>query len=373
MRASFKSRKRGCRLRQAVVAALVIGAALWAAGVCRGQCVGGVCPPQPGWQSAPPAPSTVGAPVSGQVRSGVCRVVNEHQGGASLGTGTLVNAEGGVGYVLTCEHLFSDGVGRVSVRFANSAQRPAELFARDAVNDVALLKVTSPAGRPLGTINAAPRDWLTTVGLGSAGSLRAVRGRVIGQTAQRGSQYPSVIIQGAVRQGDSGGPVLDRQDQVVGVVWGSRADAAYAMVGEPVRRLLGMIPRAGQQRPPSPAPPGVASEGGTGACPCEGNCVKPDDLAPLARRADLEQFVRQVTQGREQSHGALQNQIAALAEQIGSGAKTSETPLEVIPMILAGLGIGGPIGVAVLAGRLLLRHRRRTRRGSGGPREDGFR
>lgn len=290
-----------------------------------------------------------------------------------MGTGTLVHTDGGVGYLLTCEHLFSDGVGRVSVRFGNSAQRPAELFARDAVNDLALLRVTNPAGRSLSTSNSVPRDWLTTVGLGSSGNLRAIRGRVLGQTAQRGSQFASVIIQGAVRQGDSGGPVLNAQDQVVGVVWGSRTNSAYVMVGEPVKRILAMIPPPSQQQPSRPGPPTEGPAQTPLTCPCDGNCVQPEDLAGLARQSDLERLVEQISDTCEQSHVALQGQIVALAKQAGNRTNPSEGPLDAVRLILTGLGVGGPIGAALLVARLLLPRRRRTRRGSGGPREGGFR
>jgi hypothetical protein len=73
------------------------------------------------------------------------------------------------------------------------------------------------------------------------GVFRSVRGSVTGHATAAGAMHPSVTIAGAVRPGDSGGAVLDRRGQLVGVVWGQRDCQTYATCGRPVREFLNRV------------------------------------------------------------------------------------------------------------------------------------
>lgn len=202
---------------------------LIAANASRGQCPGGVCPPD--WQPAT-APPTVNVP-----RDAVCRIIN----GSNLGSGTLVARDSAHGYVLTCAHLFREGARRVMVHFPNGRGYPAELVTQDATHDVALLRISRPEIEPAMFDEQPPQGVLTACGYGGTGQFHAVRGPIVGAATSAGARYPSVCLRGSVVPGDSGGPVFNAAGKLVGVVWGVRDGVTFAMCGTPVRDILRRI------------------------------------------------------------------------------------------------------------------------------------
>jgi len=145
-------------------------------------------------------------------------------GRTSLGSGVVINAEGAV---LTALHVVEDG-GPITVRFADGTQAPALVASRQAASDIAVLAVDRlpgvvvpavmggvpqvgdavfPVGNPLGL------QGTLTAGVVSA-TARSVRAEN-GRTLQRLIQFDA-----AVNPGNSGGPLLDRAGQVIGIVTG---------------------------------------------------------------------------------------------------------------------------------------------------------
>ncbi|TWT85575.1 Serine protease Do-like HtrA [Posidoniimonas polymericola] len=352
----------------AVLVALTVAAALAIVASCRGQCPGGVCP-APNAQRPPQRPIQWSEVQLGPLLSAaICRVTNHHDGhhagSVELGTGTLIRGRDGRPYVLTCSHLFDAGVGRMTVRFAGGGETPASIVARDTAHDVALL-ATNAAATPVAHAEYQNDRTLVAAGLGGDGRLRAVRGDAAGKSTPNGARYPSVVMHGAVRPGDSGGPLLNAEGHVIGVVWGARGKTTYATVGEPLRELLERLPpieatphepRVAANPPQIAPPPECRCE-----CQCAGDCVQRGDLDRYATLADLQRIG---VQGERSPPPA-----------VDAGGGHGDLLSGVLAAAATALGIGGPAGVALFAAKLLLR-RRTSRssqsRGQGGPRRGRF-
>ncbi len=335
----------------AVRLGVLVCAALTAA-TCGAQCPGGVCPPPSGWQSAPPS-QPVGRVVSlpPEIAGAICRVRNDVGSNVSLGSGSLVAVIGNAGYLLTCNHLFSDGTGQLSVQFPNRPATAATIVSRDQAHDLALLKTAPPNAGPL---RHEPNltTPLTAAGLGSDGKLRAVTGQVVGRSTPQGARYASLLIGAAVRSGDSGGPVINQRAELVGVVWGARGSTTYATVGEPVRQILSQIPPPSDGMVALKPPTGVPADKPACDCPCDGDCVRRSEFAAIQDRLN-ELATRQT------------NPPAATPAE-------SAFPLTTVQVVLGALGIGGPAGLAWLVAKLAWRRTTSQHRGPGGPRPPDF-
>jgi S1-C subfamily serine protease len=145
-------------------------------------------------------------------------------GTVELGAGVVINAQGAV---LTALHVVQEG-GQIRVRFADGTLSPARVTSRQPANDIAVLAVDRlpevvvpavlaggpqvgdavfPVGNPLGL-----QDTLTA-GVVSAlnRSVRTPDGRTLRGLIQ---------FDAAVNPGNSGGPLLNRDGQVIGIVTG---------------------------------------------------------------------------------------------------------------------------------------------------------
>ena len=145
---------------------------------------------------------------------------------SSLGAGVIINADGAV---LTALHVVdNDGKagGKIQVQFADGTQANATIERRQPESDIAVLTVDQlpevtvpavigggaqvgdavfPVGNPLGLRGSL------TAGVVSAldRSVRSESGRTLKQLIQ---------FDAAVNPGNSGGPLLDREGHVIGIV-----------------------------------------------------------------------------------------------------------------------------------------------------------
>jgi S1-C subfamily serine protease len=134
----------------------------------------------------------------------------------------IVNADGAV---LTALHVV-DGAGQIAVDFADGTRAAAQVTARQPEHDVAVLAVDRLPEVVVPAVLAGPPpvgDTVFAVGnpLGLRGSLTAgvvsATGRTINPPA--GPALDGLIqFDAAVNPGNSGGPLLNRAGQVVGVV-----------------------------------------------------------------------------------------------------------------------------------------------------------
>ncbi len=155
------------------------------------------------------------------------------QGGE--GTGWVWDAEG---HIVTNNHVVEDAQ-TILVNFANGMWADAKLVARDPQADLAVIKVTPPAGMSLTPLTVADtplRVGHYVIALGSPFGLDGTmtlgivsalgRSFQVGETAGTRYSLPEVIqTDAAINPGNSGGPLLNLQGEVVGVNFAIRSDA----------------------------------------------------------------------------------------------------------------------------------------------------
>lgn len=183
--------------------------------------------PPLGDRTAVTAPPRGIAATVAAVRPSVVTVEVADLGGASVGSGFVVAADG---YVVTNQHVLGAGTGPVSVTFLDGTVSPARIVGRDEEADIAVLKV---AGRPdltpvrLGDSEAlsvgdpvlafgSPLSLTDTV---TSGIVSAVDRplRTGGEDGEQVRYYAAIQTDAAVNQGNSGGPLVDGAGRVVGV------------------------------------------------------------------------------------------------------------------------------------------------------------
>jgi S1-C subfamily serine protease len=143
---------------------------------------------------------------------------------AGLGSGVIVNAGGAV---LTALHVV-DGAAQIQVGFADGSTSRARIAVTQPGNDIAVLAVERLPEVVVPAVLAGPPpvgDTVFAVGnpLGLERSLSAgvVSATDRGVGTERGPELQGLIqFDAAVNPGNSGGPLLNRAGQVVGVVTG---------------------------------------------------------------------------------------------------------------------------------------------------------
>ena len=144
--------------------------------------------------------------------------------GSGIGSGVIVNASGDI---LTSLHVVQDAVN-IRVSFSDGTESPASLKSADADHDIAVL---APATLPHVVVpavlggGARVGDEAFAVGhpLGLVGSLSAgvISGLDRSFPLPNGKTVGGMIqFDAAVNPGNSGGPLLNRDGQVIGIVTG---------------------------------------------------------------------------------------------------------------------------------------------------------
>lgn len=149
----------------------------------------------------------------------------DEQGNIGLGSGVVINANGDI---LTAHHVVADAA-EVEVVFADGTQANAIVSVAEPENDIAVLQPSQPPELIVPAILGNPNamhigDETFAVGnpLGLTGSLSAgvISGFNRSVPVNEGSQRLEGLIQfdAAVNPGNSGGPLLNREGQVIGIV-----------------------------------------------------------------------------------------------------------------------------------------------------------
>lgn len=234
-------------------------------------------------------------------------MTNALEGAMHAGSATIIANYADRDAVLTCNHLFSEGVGRITVCFADGRTFGANLLKQDRRADLAVLEIAScgvPAVPPAG---ADPPIGRTLIACGFGhGDFRTIRGTLLGYAAGPG---PAMFeLSGAARSGDSGGPVLDAQGRLVGVVWGTDGRVVVATSASAVTAFLrpvleALAVKASQSRPPVRVLP-------EGPVPEE----EPDDAS------------------QSQSQGQETNQPQTDSRPADSRPRKEETPRPALPL-----------------------------------------
>jgi S1-C subfamily serine protease len=145
--------------------------------------------------------------------------------GVGVGSGVVINDQGDI---LTALHVVADAA-EIEIVFADGSESSAEIASAEPAMDIAVLHPRQPPGLIVPAVLGNPNsmrvgDEAFAVGnpLGLAGSMSA--GVISGfdralPTNEDGRQFEGLIqFDAAVNPGNSGGPLLNRQGQVVGIV-----------------------------------------------------------------------------------------------------------------------------------------------------------
>nr|WP_282452950.1 Do family serine endopeptidase [Lysobacter sp. CAU 1642] len=138
----------------------------------------------------------------------------------SMGTGFLISADG---YVITNHHVV-DGANEIYVRLTDRRELKAELVGSDAQTDIAVLKVEGRGLPYLRTGNSRelkPGQWVVAIGspFGFENSVTAGIVSAVGRASFDPSQQyvPFIQTDVAINRGNSGGPLLNTDGEVIGV------------------------------------------------------------------------------------------------------------------------------------------------------------
>jgi serine protease Do len=139
--------------------------------------------------------------------------------GLALGSGFIIDPSG---YVVTDDHVLENSDG-ITVTFHDATQHRAQIIGRDALSDLALLKIETEHPLPYvrwGDSDAARvGDWVLAIGnpfglddTVSSGIISA-RGRDI----HSGPYDDFLQIDASINRGNSGGPTFDLNGNVIGI------------------------------------------------------------------------------------------------------------------------------------------------------------
>jgi len=176
----------------------------------------------------------------------------------NYGSGTLVHDDGRRAVVLSCAHLFREGTGQVHVHLRDGRTLAAIPKAIDMTWDLSALEIDSPGIAPidLAATVPLPGQRLQSCGFGPNGVYQCNTGTVQGYTRASNTQTcETLCLTGSARDGDSGGPVLNLQGELVGVLWGTDGRTVHATYCGRIRKFLaGLLPNLGIVRPPTDTP-----------------------------------------------------------------------------------------------------------------------
>jgi len=173
----------------------------------------------------------------------VARIVVPEGHATSYGSGTLVDARGQFGLVVTNWHVVRDGWGEVEVVFPDGFRSKARPVKVDPDWDLAALVVWRPPAPPVTMTEAAPQpgDQLTICGYGS-GQYRAATGRCT-RYYSPAIDLPQHMVELDVeaRQGDSGGPIFNERGELAGVLFGAGRGTTLGSFGGRVGSFLASL------------------------------------------------------------------------------------------------------------------------------------
>jgi S1-C subfamily serine protease len=199
---------------------------------------------EPRLPSALPVPASVDTPGVNNAAQDVFKV-------SSLGCGGLVTGSGfsiGSGYVVTNAHVVS-GTHAHHVQTPSGDELPATVVYFDPARDFALLSVPGLTSPGLGFAPASRGTEGAVIGYPGGGRERIEPAVVDGAVEALGRDIYSdnavtrqvYVIEGRVRPGNSGGPLIDLQGKVLGIVFATSAsnpNQAYALTDDEINSDL---------------------------------------------------------------------------------------------------------------------------------------
>lgn len=137
----------------------------------------------------------------------------------SGGSGFFISSDG---YLVTNNHVV-DGADEIMVRLEDRREYKAKLIGTDEASDIALLKIDSDESFPylkFGDSTSLKRgEWVVAIGSPFSFEQTVTAGIVSGKGRQNAQQQYVPFIQSdvAINRGNSGGPLLNMNGEVVGI------------------------------------------------------------------------------------------------------------------------------------------------------------
>jgi putative serine protease PepD len=167
-------------------------------------------------------------------------------GGSGTGSGSIIQSDATKSYIITNNHVISNAVssGTVKVELQNGEKITATIRGRDIAYDLAVLQI--PKGNlpvmeigdsskvVIGDLSIAVGSPLGLSGTVTSGIISALNRPVTtGNTTSTESYIDAIQTDAAVNPGNSGGPLVNGQGQMVGVnsAIASLADSATGQAG----------------------------------------------------------------------------------------------------------------------------------------------
>jgi putative serine protease PepD len=158
-----------------------------------------------------------------RVHQGVVTIKVTTPQGQALGSGFVIDS---AGHIVTNDHVVA-GASSISVEFADGATYDAELVGADPSTDVAVVKVDAPSSEltplQLGDSSAVQvGDEVVAIGspLGLDETVTSGIVSALNRTITSPSNFAindAIQTDAAINHGNSGGPLLDLQGQVIGI------------------------------------------------------------------------------------------------------------------------------------------------------------
>lgn len=149
--------------------------------------------------------------------------------GNGTGSGSVIQSDSSKSYIVTNNHVIDDAAssGKVTVEFQDGSEFDATIKGRDIAYDLAVLEIgkgnlpTISIGDSskvvIGDLSVAIGSPLGLSGTVTSGIISALNRPVIAGTLSRESYIDALQTDAAVNPGNSGGPLVNGQGEMVGV------------------------------------------------------------------------------------------------------------------------------------------------------------
>ncbi|NUP49222.1 MAG: trypsin-like serine protease [Catenulispora sp.] len=179
-------------------------------------------------------PTTTVGQVAKAALPTVVQVAVETYQGKSVGSGVILSADG---KILTNNHVVSeaaDGTGQITVTFNDGKTAQASIVGTDSGSDLAVIQAKNTTNLPTATLGDSDKVQIgdTVIAIGSPDGLQSTvtsgivsalnRQVTVSSNQSRYSNnnqvtYKAIQTDASLNPGNSGGPLLNAQGQVVGI------------------------------------------------------------------------------------------------------------------------------------------------------------
>ena len=173
-------------------------------------------PQQPAAPQAQVQPNSL-ADVVEQVAPAVVTVVNRGSSGSGSGSGVVISADG---FIITNHHVVVGAI-QLAVIYADGSRAEAQLIGSDPLSDIAVIRASGavPAVARIGDIRTMrPGDTVIAIGSPLGNFRNTVTAGIISALNRSVGQMEGLIqTDAAINSGNSGGPLLNMQGEVIGI------------------------------------------------------------------------------------------------------------------------------------------------------------